>query len=418
MEIDPSIKELFARERLSKFLERFFSEETITKKIRELPKDRFRNMPDDELHRYFTEMFMLSPLELLEDQSYTDEYREASIHDEHRPTQVVPRAGPHAGLTFSLFIPYIGLRELWFMKPGGQTESHVFARINESENAGNGTLELSLTHRADLPPEKILEQRELFLSPIRAVLRTQAAEIQSVMSEVPQRVTTAVAERRKLHNVAAQLQQVLAIPIRKREGIPNPFPVPLARRIAPPAPGNPTPAYGISREDYEYIIQVLRHVGGTFERTPRTYRVHNEEELRDIVVANLNGHLILKSAMSEAFSVRGKTDILIEYEGRAAFIAECKVWRGPKQLKEAVGQLLRYTTWQDCKVAVVVFNKHVRAFHRILATMPRVVRTAFRVKRQDKVSRQNEWRFKITSPRHADAQVIVHVFAFNIFSAE
>lgn len=37
------------------------------------------------------------------------------------------------------------------------------------------------------------------------------------------------------------------------------------------------------------------------------------------------------------------------------FIAECKVWRGPKSFADALDQLLGYATWRDTKLALIFF---------------------------------------------------------------
>jgi hypothetical protein len=406
------MRHLFAGDELSFFLDSFFSAGTIAKKVREYPKDKFAAASDAELQQYFVVMFTLTPLQLVEERAYTDDYRDDDVNVDHRLGVVVARGAKTVGLSFSLFIPYVGRRELWFMRPAVEGESHSYARIGEIEGGGAGTVEIPLVHPHDAAPEAILLQRERFVAPIRNKLAAQAQEIRAVMTEIPSRVADAIAARRSLHEVARRVQDALAVPIQRRDGVP---PVPLQPRIIRPLPGNVGPKYGIRPEDYEYILQIVRHVGATLERTPKTYRVHNEEELRDMIAANLNGHL-MKSVAMEAFSVRGKTDILIEHEGRAAFIAECKIWSGAKQLTKAVAQLFRYTTWQDCKISIIIFNKDVRAFPRVMQSVPAAVTAAFPLVRREDTTRVNEWRLVVASPQHADKQVTVHVFAFNIFA--
>lgn len=73
-------------------------------------------------------------------------------------------------------------------------------------------------------------------------------------------------------------------------------------RPLPPAPkGGYKPEPGITDDDYKHILSVIRHEGRTFETTPSTYAVHDEEELRDILLAHLNGHY-QGAASAEAFS--------------------------------------------------------------------------------------------------------------------
>jgi hypothetical protein len=68
------------------------------------------------------------------------------------------------------------------------------------------------------------------------------------------------------------------------------------------------------------------------------------------------------SATGETFNKSGKTDILIPHEGKNAFVAECKFWRGAKLHYETVDQLLGYLTWRDSKSAILYFvdNKNLQ----------------------------------------------------------
>jgi hypothetical protein len=52
------------------------------------------------------------------------------------------------------------------------------------------------------------------------------------------------------------------------------------------------------------------------------------------------------------------TCILLPYRDRNAFIAECKIWDGPKKFADAIDQLLgRYVAWRDTKGALILFIK-------------------------------------------------------------
>lgn len=59
----------------------------------------------------------------------------------------------------------------------------------------------------------------------------------------------------------------------------------------------------------------------------------------------------------ETFNGQGKTDILLNVQGKVVFIAECKFWGGPKSLADAIDQLLSYLSWHDTKAAVIVFHR-------------------------------------------------------------
>ena len=51
----------------------------------------------------------------------------------------------------------------------------------------------------------------------------------------------------------------------------------------------------------------------------------------------------------------GKTYILIRAGDRNVFIAENKIWKSPKTIRDALTQLLSYLVWRDTKAALLLF---------------------------------------------------------------
>jgi hypothetical protein len=146
----------------------------------------------------------------------------------------------------------------------------------------------------------------------------------------------------------------------------------MAKKLSRPLPRPPAagakPEPAISNEVYEDILAVIRHAGASFEGAPQTYVPLGEEGLRDNVLSHINV-LYEGKATGETFRKYGKSDIRLEEESRSAFVAECKLWGGQKILLEALSQLLGYTTWRDCKAALVLFNKSVAAFSSVQETI-------------------------------------------------
>jgi hypothetical protein len=105
----------------------------------------------------------------------------------------------------------------------------------------------------------------------------------------------------------------------------------------------------------------------------------------------------------------------IDFEGRAAFIAECKIWRGAAELAKAIDQLVSYLTWRDCKAALVVFNKQNAGFAEILDKIPEALRE-HRLHRALRGSHPaGEWRNAFASAQHPSGEVLVHTFSFNLY---
>lgn len=102
------------------------------------------------------------------------------------------------------------------------------------------------------------------------------------------------------------------------------------------------------------VLGVVRSWATSLERTPGTAAKLDEEELRDLLLGTLNGYWS-GAAGGELFNGSGKTDILIREGDRNVFIAECKIWHGPKGVADALDQLLSYLVWRDSKAALVMF---------------------------------------------------------------
>jgi len=156
-------------------------------------------------------------------------------------------------------------------------------------------------------------------------------------------------------------QQVIAalgVPVKRSENVPRTFAVPAARKQIVPKPTAPSDKYApepaLDQSIYDEILQTIFDTGRVFERLPSTYADKDEETLRDHLILNLEPRFQI-STTGETFNKSGKTDILMRYEGKNVFVAECKFWRGPKQHHATIDQLLGYLTWRDSKTAIVYF---------------------------------------------------------------
>jgi hypothetical protein len=203
--------------------------------------------------------------------------------------------------------------------------------------------------------------------------------------------------------------------LEKRNGVPDFTELPIRRRIVEPLPSQKKSEqeYGISDKDYDLILNVIHHEGISYERTPKTFAVHGEEELRDILLAHLNSYF-KGAAAGETFRKKGKTDICIEFKNRAAFVGECKLWKGDKALLEAIDQLLRYLTWRDVKAALIVFNKDVAGFKQIQEKTLNILQSHSNCVHAECVSKDCEWHMILKSKDDAERMIAVRIFLFNL----
>lgn len=124
---------------------------------------------------------------------------------------------------------------------------------------------------------------------------------------------------------------------------------------------------------YHDILDAVSHFMASFERTPQMAQNLGEEHFRDVLLANLNSYW-QGQAGGELFNGAGKTDILIRHEGRNVFIAECKIWHGPKGVGRALDQLLSYTVWRDSKAALIMVIRDAADATAIIAKLHQAVR--------------------------------------------
>lgn len=177
-------------------------------------------------------------------------------------------------------------------------------------------------------------------------------------SHAEQSIRNAYTSRKERILNDREVEDALGIPVRTSTA---PRPPVVARRKqvtlqARKAQANFIPEPVLEDAIYQDVLNVIRSWATSLERTPGTAAKLDEEELRDLLLGMLNGYW-QGSAGGELFNGSGKTDILIREGDRNAFIAECKMWRGPKGVADALDQLLGYLVWRDSKAALVMFIK-------------------------------------------------------------
>lgn len=175
----------------------------------------------------------------------------------------------------------------------------------------------------------------------------------------------------------AEMVNALGIPIKKRPDSAVTNAVPVVRKKRPvELPPTPKEAFRPEPElpdtEYDYILNVIDNMSQNIERSPSTFVHMKEEQIRDLILVNLNGHYE-GDATGETFNANGKTDILIRADGRNVFIAECKFWAVPASVHKAIDQILGYLTWRDTKAALLVFCRTVdftKTLSKLAATIP------------------------------------------------
>ena len=148
------------------------------------------------------------------------------------------------------------------------------------------------------------------------------------------------------------------------------------------------------------------------ERSPKAFQDMDEESLRQHFLVQLNGHYE-GQATGETFNYEGKTDILIRTDGTNIFIAECKFWKGPKQLSDTIDQLLKYVSWRDTKTAILLFNRN-KNFSKVLEQIEPTVTSHPNYKRTISRDSETQFRYKFFNRDDPDRELYLTVMAFEV----
>ena len=167
----------------------------------------------------------------------------------------------------------------------------------------------------------------------------------------------------------------------------------------------------LSMEDFDSILSDIEGMAQIFEQDPSAFNTMGEEALRWLFLIPLN--IQYDSVTGETFHFGGKTDILIKADGKNVFIAECKIWDGPKSLAEAIDQLLSYSSWRDTKLAILVFNRN-KIFSKVIEKVKETIPNHKCFVGELNSKGETHFRFTFHNPNDKDRLVNLAVLIFDV----
>ncbi len=206
-----------------------------------------------------------------------------------------------------------------------------------------------------LTAQQVKSQVQRFQDQITQMTEWANGDVRAWDAELRASETTATNDRRQRLDQAASLSAALDIPLAPADSSRQ-IHVPVARKTlrVERATSGPREEPRLADAIYEDVVQTISSLARAMERLPLTAARFDEEELRDLVLFVLNSNYE-GAARGEVFNGKGKTDILLTWKDRNAFIGECKVWGGPAKFSDAIDQLLGYVVWRDTKAALLLF---------------------------------------------------------------
>ncbi|HEV8238598.1 MAG TPA: hypothetical protein VGS57_04460 [Thermoanaerobaculia bacterium] len=401
---------LFADEDLSDLLENM--RRAAVGDVERIPEGRLLGVPIDDLVAQLATSASRNPPKLRLEELQSLGAREVKV-DVSGHFMYAPGWGEPAladGTEVTIVVPFTGDGELLRYQPSTSTSICPRGDVRGAE--------IHLTYQL-LPHEDAadLKQRlEREVKTIEEYAAWVARDIARFQATLPAEIRSAVEKRRERLHRNADLMDKLGLPVRREAAKVWTFAPPEIRRktasITHPTskPGPVEPA--LPEAVFDHVLEVIERFTIAIERSPRAFAKFGEEELRDMLLVQLNGHYE-GTATGETFNASGKTDIYIPYKGKHVFIAECKFWHGKKAYAETIDQLLGYTTWRDSKAAIVVFNKN-RDHTAVLATIDEETQQHSAYRRRLEQPTATQFRYVFAHPEDPNRELYLAVVAINL----
>jgi len=381
----------------------------------------------DEIERLSRDVITANSLDILADNFY-EKYRffEVTIGDEDmdkRDLHETKIKEPNRfadyddakyflidGLEAVFYYPFDGDEDLFRCRPSTQFFSYPNIGLE------NGYVVIRTEHRLAITNEpngfeQIINSATRMIEQIRKSIGYANNDVSAFNRELRNLAMKRLQSKKDKVERFLGMAKQLQIPVQRNEySVKH---IPLQRAIKPIATKcDRETSYTISDVDYADILSAIKHTGSTYERTPDSYKSMHEEDLRNTLLATLNA-TYKGMATGETFREAGKTDICIETESRAAFIAECKMWTGQKKVEEAVKQLDSYTTWRDCKTALIYFVRN-QDFLKTVDAAKEAINALPMIRGKVKDIDRNEFDFSMDSISNAGQILHVRVMLFNM----
>ena len=385
--------------------------------IKKLDFEAFESNGLDQISEHVYSKYYLAPLELLEDDKKVDlmeiEMRAPENggypHPKH-PALARPTHFP--GYKLAWTIPFRGNADLF------QCQPKTFYLVNMQAVMRRDSIEIAVEIFKNNQKTVEEETQELEskinekLKFIKKTINNINEDVQCYNQSLNESIESNMEERRveleKLH----ELKLALRVDVQPQKGA-SPLneievcTIPLSDKKTESG------AY-IDEKAYADILQLIRKVGASMETTSAA-KLKDEEGLRDILLVALNASMRSGFATGELFRNSGKTDIAILFENNAAFVAECKLWRGKSYLIKGLEQLLGYLTWRDAKAALIVFNRENKDFSLIQKQMKQIL-TDCKAYVRSNITPEGEWQILCRKPDDENRMIKVHIFLIDIYT--
>lgn len=291
------------------------------------------------------------------------------------------------------------------------TLSRDYENIEINKFSQNGIYDLTITIKFELQTastnpnikELVYNEFEESLKLFKKNLDTVNSEICSTRTRFKNDISKMVEKRVKIINATNSVFEMFAIPVLTKESTSKPIIINKKIINLPDKKPLDSIQYYVENSDIKEINEHIFAFCSSMERSPGAYKNNSEEDIRFNILSSLNTRF--SNATGETFSHKGKTDIFIGKLDKMAYITECKIWSDKTKLKDAVNQLLGYTTWKECTGTLLVFNKTNKDFKKLLTNIESIINEIEEVVNLRKI-KDNLFEFQIKKQESQDVMKI------------
>jgi len=211
--------------------------------------------------------------------------------------------------------------------------------------------------------DKIKTEVEGSLSKIQETISCKNSDIVGQNAYLLQEVKNIISDRKQKisqnKEKIAKITKSIKIPLKKKVGIGvQPIHIEYKKLVqkVKPKPNLPE-EYILDSTSVMDVINLLDNQAKNYENTPKVTEKLGEEDLRDLLLANLNS-IFEGGATGETFSKKGKSDIYLKISKGNIFVFECKIWGGKKLYANTIDQLRGYLTWRHNYGVLITFVRN------------------------------------------------------------
>lgn len=408
-----SSKSLFSRIDIYNVLEH--QKEAVKKEVYALESNYLLNSSETDLVQWLSNKLRLDIPEIQDLGIHVTKHEETKVDVSRDPMRgIYDRSRPFyiPGTKTVIAVPFIGDVGFFDISPstyssGGRPRADI---------VGN---ELHLTYeQAEANGEAIKAQYTRTVNEIKQNLGWLSENVKQFNNELEQLIQTHIDQRKRKLLAGAGMLESLGLPIKRRDDAPTTYTIPVSRRklhiekpVATSTPFKPEPA--LENKEYEQILSIMQNMVLVMEKSPQAFEGMDEESLRTHFLVQLNGQYE-GQATGETFNYQGKTDILISYEGKNVFIAECKFWGGERLFLETIDQLIdRYVSWRDTKTAILIFNRN-QNFTDVLSTIENAMPKHRYFKKTLGKSNETTFKYLFHQSEDTNREIQLTVMVFNM----